>query len=123
MQSLTASAAHVKSTCPCEPLFPVRVRSIFVGGASREDIIDNAAALSGVDAATNAEKAYQCTVFFSGERRLGFRLTEFASGEVNDLPHDLSGCVCPDQTYKSERPGGCCHLAALRQPRPTVAHE
>ena len=105
---------------PRKPLLPVSVRAFFVGDASRQDVIDNAAVLSIIDAATNAEKAYWCAAIFEGENCIGFRLTAFLSGEAYDLPRDLSSCDCPDRTFKSERPGGCRHMAALRQALPTV---
>ena len=123
MSSLTSPASRVKSDRRRKPLLPVQVAAYFVGGATRQDVIDNAAVLSITDIATGDEKAYWCAAMFDGERCLGFRLTAFASGEVYDLPRDLSGCDCPDQTYKSERPGGCRHMAALRQALPTVARE
>src|SRR5262245_32996320 len=31
-----------------------------------------------------------------------------------DLPADLSGCDCPDATFRDEREGGCKHRKALR---------
>ncbi len=103
-----------------KPLLPVHVTAYFVGGATRQDVLDNAAVLSITDTATGDEKAYWCAALFDGERCTSFRLIAFASGEQYDLPRDLSSCDCPDQTYKSERPGGCRHMAALRQALPTV---
>lgn len=44
---------------------------------------------------------------------VGYRLTK-RDGTTYDLPHDLSGCSCPDNTWHPERPGGCRHMAALR---------
>jgi hypothetical protein len=35
--------------------------------------------------------------------------------EHYDLPKTLNSCDCPDAIYRSERPGGCKHQAALRQ--------
>ena len=124
MSSLTSPAPRVKSDRR-KPLLPVQVTAYFVGGATRQDVIDNAAVLvhHWSVTATGDEKAYWTQAMFDGERCLGFRLTAFASGEMYDLPRDLSGCDCPDQTYKSERPGGCRHMAALRQALPTVARE
>lgn len=43
---------------------------------------------------------------------LGYRLNK-ADGTAYDLPADLSGCDCPDATYR-ERPGGCKHRRSLR---------
>jgi hypothetical protein len=103
-----------------KPLLPVSVRAFFVGGATRQDVIDNAAVLSITDEATHVEKAYWCAAIFEGESCIGFRLTAFGSGEVYDLPKNLSGCDCPDHTYKSERPGGCKHMVALKLALPTV---
>jgi hypothetical protein len=96
----------------------------FVGGATRQDILDGAAVLSitAGDDSDRDETAYWCLAVFQGERCTGFRLTKFGTGEVYDLPRDLSGCDCPDQTYRPERPGGCKHMAALRQALPTVSN-
>jgi hypothetical protein len=44
-----------------------------------------------------------------------FRLTRFGTGEVCDLPADLSSCSCPDHVYRQERPGGCKHMRGLRE--------
>jgi hypothetical protein len=47
----------------------------------------------------------------------GYRLTGYDSRKgkttVYDLPADLSGCDCPDATWRPEREGGCKHRAAL----------
>ena len=50
----------------------------------------------------------------------GYRLRKFGSGKQHDLPADLSACSCGDRTHRPERPGGCRHMAALRQALPTV---
>jgi hypothetical protein len=50
-----------------------------------------------------------------------FRLTKFGTGEAHDLPADLSSCSCGDNTFRPERPGGCRHMAALRQALLAVA--
>ena len=123
MQSVTAPWPRVKPLRSRKPLLPVSVTGYFVGGASRQDVIDNAAVLSITDQVTGEEKAYWTQAIFEGaggDRCVGFRLTAFVSGEVYDLPRDLSSCDCPDRTFKSERPGGCRHMAALRQALPTV---
>jgi hypothetical protein len=106
-----------------KPAEPVQVRARFVGGASRQEVIDGSAVLSIVsgDATDTDETPYWCQAIYDGGRCVGFRLTKFATGEVYDLPRDLSGCDCPDRTYRPERPGGCRHMAALRQALPTVA--
>ena len=108
-----------------KPLSPVSVVARFVGGATRQDVLDGAAVLSITtgDDTDRDESAYWCLALFSpdGQTCLGFRLTKFGTGEVYDLPRDLGGCDCPDRTYRPERPGGCRHTAALRQALPTVA--
>jgi hypothetical protein len=100
----------------------VQVQARFVGGATRRDVIDGSAVLSIVsgDATDTDETPYWCQAIYDGERCTGFRLTKFATGEVYDLPRDLSICDCPDRTYRPERPGGCRHMVALRQALPTV---
>ncbi|HEX5270533.1 MAG TPA: hypothetical protein VFW33_08615 [Gemmataceae bacterium] len=94
----------------------------FVGPTTRQDVLDGAAVLSIIsgDDTDRDETAYWCLALFTGDVCTGFRLTKFASGEVYDLPRSLDGCDCPDRTYKPERPGGCKHMAALRQALPTV---
>jgi hypothetical protein len=99
---------------------PVSVRAYFVGGATRQDVIDGSAVLSVTDLGTGAEAAYWCLAVFAGGRCTGFRLTKLGTGEVYDLPRDLSGCSCPDRKYKPGRPGGCRHMAALRQALPAL---
>lgn len=107
-----------------KPLLPVSVSARFVGGARRADVLDGSAVLSIVagDATDRDESAYWCLAVFQGERCTGFQLTKFGSGEVYDLPRDLSSCDCPDHTYRGERPGGCKHMAALRQALPIVTN-
>ncbi len=106
-----------------KPLPPVNVTARFVGGATRQDVIDGAAVLSIAtgDDTDRDESAYWCRAIFAGDVCTGFRLTKFGTGEVYDLPRDLSSCDCPDHTYRGERPGGCKHMAALRQALPTVS--
>jgi hypothetical protein len=106
-----------------KPLLPVSVRAHFVGGATRADLLDNAAVLSITDLTTGEEAAYWCSSSFEGDRLLGFRLRKFGGEEpAYDLPADLSCCDCPDATYRPERPGGCRHQQALRRALPTVAN-
>jgi hypothetical protein len=102
------------------PLEPVNVRAFFVGGATRRDVIDGAAVLSVTDLATNQEAAYWCEALYDGGACVGFRLTKFGSGQKYDLPRDLSACDCGDRTHRPGRPGGCRHMAALRQALPAV---
>src|SRR5690349_21470350 len=105
-----------------KPLQPAAVNARFVGGATRQDVIDGAAVLSITtgDDTDRDEQAYWTIALFDGDRCTGFRLTKFATGEVYDLPRDLSNCDCPDRTYRPERPGGCRHMQALRQALPGV---
>ncbi len=106
-----------------KPLLPVNVTARFVGGATRQDVIDGAAVLSIAygDPTDTDESAYWCRAVFVGDICTGFQLTKFGTGEVYDIPRDLSSCDCPDHTYRPERPGGCKHMAALRQALPTVS--
>jgi hypothetical protein len=122
MSILTGPVPRVHANRERKPLAPVTVSASFVGDASRNDLLDGAAVLSIVsgDATDPGETPYWCLAVFDGERCTGFRLTKFGSGEVYDLPRDLSSCDCPDHTYRPERSGGCRHMAALRQALPTV---
>jgi hypothetical protein len=106
-----------------KPLLPVRVKARFVGGASRDDVLNGSAVLSIVsgDDTDRDETAYWCKAVFQGDVCTGFQLTKFGTGEKYDLPRNLGGCDCPDHTYKPERPGGCKHMVALRQVLPTVS--
>jgi hypothetical protein len=129
MSSLICPPRAVKSNRPArrerKPLLPVQVEARFVGGASRQDLIDGAAVLSILsgDATDRDEQAYWCIAVFDGERCVAFRLVKFGTGEQHDLPRDLSSCDCPDRTYRPERPGGCRHMQALRQALPTVVNK
>ena len=102
-----------------KPLEAVQVNAEFVGRTSRQDVCDNAAMLSITDAVTGDEKIYRTQAIFDGETCLGFRLT-FAQSEPYFITRDLSRCTCPDNTHRPGRPGGCRHMAALRQALPTV---
>ena len=108
-----------------KPLSPVSVVARFVGGATRQDVLDGAAVLSITtgDDTDRDESAYWCRAVFEGERCTGFQLVKFGTGEVYDLPRSLDSCDCPDGTYRPERPGGCKHQQALRQALPTVAND
>ena len=97
-----------------QPLQPVNVRACFVGGATLDDVINGQAVLSIKDG-DDEESAYWCRAIFDGDRCISFQLTKFGTGEVYDLPRDLSLCDCPDRTYKPDRPGGCRHMIGLRQ--------
>jgi len=105
-----------------KPLLPVSVVARFVGGATRQDILDGAAVLSIAtgDDTDRDECAYWCLAVFQGEVCTGFRLTKFGTGEVYDVPRSLDRCDCPDATYRPVRPGGCKHQQALRAALPTV---
>jgi hypothetical protein len=123
MPTVPAPAAPVKASRPLrrerQLLAPVRVSARFVGGATRQDLLDGAAVLSIRDG-DDEEAAYWCLAVFDAGRCVSFRLVKFGTGEQYDLPRDLSDCDCPDRVYRPERPGGCRHMAALRQALPTV---
>jgi len=106
-----------------QPLAPADVTGRFPGGATRQDVIDGAAvlAIESGDATDRDEKAYWCKAVYAGENCVGFTLTTFGTGERYGLPRDLSSCDCPDRKYRPGRPGGCRHMAALRQALPTLA--
>jgi hypothetical protein len=108
-----------------KPLLPVNVTARFVGGATQQEVIDGSAVLSIVsgDDTDRDEQPYWCLALFERNVCVGFRLTKFGTGEVYDLPRDLSSCDCPDGTYRPERPGGCKHAVALRQALPAVAKD
>jgi hypothetical protein len=115
MESNTSAPARQR-----KPLQPVNVRARFVGGATEQDLANGAAVLSVTDAATGDEAAYWCEAVYNAGQRVGFRLRKLGSGALHDLPGDLSGCDCGDRTHRPDRPGGCRHMAALRQALPTV---
>jgi hypothetical protein len=98
----------------------VRVTGLFVGGATRQDLMDNAAVLAINDDTTGLEQAYWCEAVFNGPVLTAFRLRKFGGYEQYDLPADLTACDCADGVYRWNRPGGCRHQQALRQALPTV---
>jgi hypothetical protein len=89
---------------------PVSVRARFAGG----NLADGSAILSIRDG--DGESSYWCEALPAG----GYRLRKFGAGRRYELPADLSGCTCGDRTHRPERPGGCKHMAALRQALPSV---
>jgi hypothetical protein len=125
--SVVSPAPAVKPTRQRKPLEPVSVSAHFVGGATRQDVLDGAAVLSITDKGTTDEQAYWCEALFQakedGGKCVGFRLRKFNSAEVYDLPRALDSCTCADATYRPERPGGCRHQHALQQALPTAPKE
>jgi hypothetical protein len=111
MPSLTTPRPRVKAS---KQLLPARVQARFVGGATRQDLLNGAAVLSITDLATGEEAVYD------GARLACFRLRKFGSAEQYDLPSCLTACDCPDGVFRAHRPGGCRHQQALRQALPTV---
>ena len=107
-----------------KPLEPVQVQACFVGGATRQDILDGSAVLSVVsgDDTDRDEMAYWCRALYDGDRCTGFRLTKFGTGDVYDVPRSLDACTCGDGTFRPERPGGCKHQQALRQALPAAGN-
>jgi hypothetical protein len=57
--------------------------------------------------------SYELLPLFSGAETVldGYRLLK-SSGEMYDLPRDLSGCDCPAHTYRPDAP--CKHMLALK---------
>jgi hypothetical protein len=124
MSNLAAPVPRVNASRPRKPLCPVSVAAHFVGGVTRRDILDGSAVLSIVsgDATNRDESAFWCLALYDGDRCVGFCLTKFGTGDVYDVPRSLDSCTCGDATYRPDRPGGCKHVAALRQALPTVAN-
>jgi hypothetical protein len=87
----------------------------FIGGADDEDLYRGSAVLEIEDG--RELTSYWLTANADRGNVIGYTLQKFASagGDVYDLPADLSGCDCPDGTYRGERPGGCRHREGLRQ--------
>ena len=110
-----------------KPLTPVNVSAYFVGGATREDVLNGSAVLSITDNGKEEEKPYWLEALYldtdGGAKCVGFRLRKFGSAEVYDVPRSLDSCTCADATYSPDRPGGCRHQVALRQALPTVAKD
>ncbi len=67
--------------------------------------------------ATTGEIAINGKPYYLARLEHGYRLTGYDSLHQQvtayDLPLDLSGCDCPDATFRTERPGGCKHRKAL----------
>jgi hypothetical protein len=104
-----------------KPPEPVKVRARFVAGATPEGLAAGAAILSVTEADTGKATCYWCEALPGADGRyVGFRLRKFGGGEPHDLPGDLSGCTCADRTHRPDRPGGCRHMAALRQALPAL---
>jgi hypothetical protein len=95
-------------------LQPVSVRARFFGRPTARALAEGRAILSIRDG--DGESSYWCEALPAG----GYRLKKFGAGRRYDLPADLSSCTCGDRTHRPERPGGCKHMAALRQAAPAV---
>jgi hypothetical protein len=106
-----------------QPLKPVNVRAYFVGGATRQDVVEGEAVPSITDLDHDEEAAYWPEVLFDGERCVGFRVRKFGGEETPDVSRDLLSCMCGAATSRSQRPGGCRHQKALREALPTVAKD
>jgi hypothetical protein len=104
-----------------QPLKPVYVTGRFVGGATRQDVIDGSAVLAVTDLYSGAEKAYWLKALYDNGQCVGFSLRVFGTEEEHVLARDLTSRTCGDATYRPGRPGGCLHRAALRLALPTVA--
>jgi hypothetical protein len=114
MHSTTSDPGHQR-----EPLGPVKVRARFVAGATPEGFAAGAAILSIRDG--DGESCYWCEALpGAGGQCVGYRLRKFGGGQPHELPGDLSGCTCADRTHRPDRPGGCRHMAALRQALPAL---
>ncbi len=121
---MNATASH--SSRPArqrKPLTAVNVRAYFVGGASRQDVLNGAAVLSITDLDRGDEAPYWVEALYDGDRCTGFRLRKFGGEETHDVSRDLLTCTCGDATYRPDRPGGCRHQQALRQALPTVRRD
>ena len=99
---------------PRQPLPPVPVTGSFVGGApSAHDLLHGVAVLEVLR--PEDSDYYWCQVVADAGEVIGYQLRHFGTGEVYFLPADCTDCDCPDRTYRPERPGGCKHMAGLRQ--------
>ncbi len=117
---MTAAVA----TCPpCKPLQPVNVLAYLVGGATVDDVRRGNAVLSITDLARGEEAPYWLQALYDGGRCTGFRVRKFGGEDAHTVTRDLTACTCPDRAFRSNRPGGCRHIAALRQALPTVARD
>jgi hypothetical protein len=104
-------------------LKPARVVARFIGGATKQDVVDGSAVLAIVhgDDSDRDEQAYWVRALYEGDRCVAFVVTKFGTGDRYRLPRSLATCSCPDGTHRPGRPGGCRHAAALRQALPTVS--
>jgi hypothetical protein len=109
MSSLRTPSVPVK---PCrKPLLAVQVVGEWgeaPGFPTDEDLLMGAAVLC-IDG-----WAYWCQANTDRGNVVGWVLRKFGSGEVYNLPRDLSSCECGDHLWRGNRPGGCKHMVALR---------
>jgi hypothetical protein len=109
---------------PAKPLEPVAVTGRILTGLGQglHDLFHGCAILE-IEGDGKLD-SYWVTLNVSPDGHIaGVRVQRFATGQRYDLPADLSSCDCPDQLYRSERPGGCKHMVALRQALVNVAKD
>jgi hypothetical protein len=93
----------------------VDVSAAFIGGASRQDVIDGCAVL-GINGTP-----YWCEARMSGDTCEGFTLRKFGgTADAYFVARNLRSCSCPHSNYNPTRPLGCKHICALRIALPTV---
>lgn len=67
--------------------------------------------------AADTPETYLLTAHRDRDRLLGMRFLKLSTGVSHDLDLTVTPwrCDCGDATHRPDRPGGCRHLAALRQ--------
>jgi hypothetical protein len=89
------------------------VTGLFCGGSTTADLLAGVAVLEVLR--PEDSDYYWAGYVVDNSRVIGVQLRHFGTGTVYFLPADLSECDCGDFTFRPDRPGGCKHMAALRQ--------
>jgi hypothetical protein len=111
-----------------KPLLPVNITAQLTGGEFNaclpEELARGVAILSiatGDDTDRDVKLYWTRFLFHNGEA-YAVELTRFGTAKKYIITLEDETCNCPDAEYRSERPGGCRHVVALRQALPAVAN-
>jgi hypothetical protein len=109
-----------------KPLAPVNVTGEFVE-ARAEDLLHDCAILEIRDEDKGGSSWYWAGLVQTGGHIVGIKLCKWGEGWQERPRHlvtidegEMAACDCGDGTFRPDRPGGCRHIAALRQALPAL---